>query len=408
MDTNVDDLTKAGQGRRAIPSTPQAERPVNIEAASSALGWSTEDDLDASADLQEQPDVEAGAVLGREKTILIADDDSLVIAVLTRRLQHLGYHVIHSPDAAFALMGALKLHPDLAILDVCMPSGNGLAVCEMMACDRGCADIPVIIHSVFADKDVKRRCQRLGAYHVEKSPGSWAEIKALVEILIGENKTTQSQPTVEKPSANPGRVCRADPPLQRPSVGGCPQALRFESPKGRLETVDRQLSSSETGSKNDQPVVAGSQSSEAATPQKPLTILCIDDDPVVARSIAIRLQPYGIKMKGADNGTQGYLLGVTAQPDLVLLDLKMPNGEGNYVLGKLKDNPRTKDIPVIILTMDATAGVRRQMLSLGADAFLTKPVNWPEMFAEMGRCINLPKQLLIDYDLPEQLTLSQL
>ena len=142
--------------------------------------------------------------------------------------------------------------------------------------------------------------------------------------------------------------------------------------------------------------------------EESLTVLCIDDDPVVARSIAIRLQPYGIKVKGADNGTQGYLLGVTAQPDLILLDLKMPNGQGNYVLGKLKDNPRTKDIPVIILTMDTTAGVRRQMLSLGADAFLTKPVDWHEMFAEMGRCIKLPKQLLIDYHLPEQLTLSQL
>jgi CheY-like chemotaxis protein len=99
---------------------------------------------------------------------------------------------------------------------------------------------------------------------------------------------------------------------------------------------------------------------------------------------------------------------VTAQPDLILLDLKMPNGQGNYVLGKLKDNPRTKDIPVIILTMDTTAGMRREMLSLGANAFLTKPVHWPDMFAEMGRCIKLPKQLLIDYHLPEQLTLSQL
>ena len=368
--------------------------------------------------------MEPGAVLGREKTILIADDDPVVVAVLSRRLQHLGFQVLRSPDAAYALMGAMKVHPDLVILDVEMPEGNGLAVCEMMACDRGCANIPVIIHSVFADKDVKRRCRRLGAYHVEKSPRSWAEIKSLVETLIGENKTAQPQPTMEKPSTDPGQVSLAVPLPQKPSAGGRPRVLCIESPKDRLEMVDRQLSvlgmavtrtsdweegfwtcftenphaivihsaqsrdnllkllrrlaehpvtrslpvllidegnavagdelpsaanfkvlkhpmdweellgelesalpmfgrqegdflariahlSSETGSKNDRPVVAGGQSSEAAAPQESLTILCIDDDPVVARSIAIRLQPYGIKVKGADNGTQGYLLGVT-------------------------------------------------------------------------------------------------
>jgi CheY-like chemotaxis protein len=502
--------------------TPLAERPVNIEAAScTALGWSPDDEVAASADLQEHPGVEPGAVLGREKTILIADDDPVVVAALSRRLRHIGFNVIHSPDAAFALMGAMKVHPDLVILDVQMPSGNGLAVCEMMACDRGCADIPVIIHSVFADEVVKRRCRRLDAYHVEKSPRSWTEIKALVEALIGENKTAQPRPTIEKPFTDPGQASLVAQFHQKPPADGRPRVLCIESPKDRLEMVDRQLSalgmavtrtsdweegfwtcftedphavviysehskddllrllrrlaehpvtrglpvllidegnavaadqlppnanfkvlkhpidweklfgelesylrmfrrqegnmlaciahaSPKTGSKNDRPVAAGGRSSEAAAPQESLTILCIDDDPLVARSIAIRLRPYGIKVKGADNGTQGYLLGVTAQPDLVLLDLKMPNGEGNFVLGKLKDNPRTKDIPVIILTLNTTAGIRREMFSLGADAFLTKPVKWPDLFAEMGRCIKLPKQLLIDYHLPEQLTLSEL
>jgi CheY-like chemotaxis protein len=146
----------------------------------------------------------------------------------------------------------------------------------------------------------------------------------------------------------------------------------------------------------------------AAVEPKTLTVLCIDDDPVVARSIAIRLQPYGIKVREADDGTQGYLMATAEQPDLIVLDLKMPHGEGNFVIGKLKDNPRTKNIPVIILTVETSASARRQMLSLGADAFLTKPMQWPELFAEMGRCVQLPKQLLADYHLPEQLTIQQL
>ena len=93
---------------------------------------------------------------------------------------------------------------------------------------------------------------------------------------------------------------------------------------------------------------------------------------------------------------------------MILLDLKMPNGQGNYILGKLKDNARTKHIPVIVLTMETLAGVRRQMFSIGADAYMSKPIRWPELFTEMGRCVRLPKQLLLDYHIPEQLTLSEL
>ena len=137
-------------------------------------------------------------------------------------------------------------------------------------------------------------------------------------------------------------------------------------------------------------------------------ILVVDDDRLNVRILSNILKSEGYTLADADSGERALEVYESFHPDLVLLDLKMPNGQGNYVLGKLKDNPRTKDIPIIILTMDTTAGVRRQMLSLGADAFLTKPVNWPDMFAEMGRCIKLPKQLLIDYHLPEQLTLSQL
>jgi CheY-like chemotaxis protein len=451
----------------------------------------------------------------------------------------------------------MKMRPDLVILDVNMPSGNGLAVCEMMASDPRFAGIPVIIHSVIADEATKERCRRLGAHHVEKSPRSWAEVKSLVEALIGENKNSQppSQaasapsvdnaaikppaekmpptrqevaddaaaklPAMEKPkSASPPVSSPAAPP-RTPPVCGRSRVLCIESPKDRLELVDHQLSalgmevlrvsdleegfwtcftqkphvvviqSAEEREKllkllrrlaehpvtrampvllidegnviashespqngnvkivkcpmdwedllgelekllpafgrdagdplasiaqsspldsgtEDQPVGQGGPPSGAAAGQTSLKVLCIDDDPVVARSIAIRLQPYKIKVIGADNGTQGYLMAATEQPDLILLDLKMPNGEGNYVLSKLKSNEQTKKIPVIILTIESHPGVRRQLLSVGAEAFLTKPVHWPELFAEMGRCIQLPKQLMADYRLTPQLTLSQL
>jgi CheY-like chemotaxis protein len=88
--------------------------------------------------------------------------------------------------------------------------------------------------------------------------------------------------------------------------------------------------------------------------------------------------------------------------------MKMPNGEGNYVLTKIKDNPLTKSIPVIVLTVETNKGVRRQMFAIGADAYMNKPIQWPELFAEIGRCVRLPNQLLQDYKLDDRLTLAEL
>jgi CheY-like chemotaxis protein len=300
---------------------------------------------------------EPGDIPCQQKTILIADDDPVVVNALSQRLQHLGYRTVCSTDATHALLEIEKTHPDLAILDIQMPSGNGLAVCEMLACNRACAGIPIVVHSVLADEAVKRRCRQLGTHYVEKSPRSAKEVETLVESLLSEHQTLGSESNVPAPLPLPED--------SRPAES---------SPKTALSR-DRQLH----------------------------CVLCVDDDPVIIRSVAIRLQPYGVNVKGIDNGAQGYLQAAMDPPDLILLDLNMPSGAGDYALEQLKGSPTTKDIPVIVLTMEATAGIHRQMSSLGADGFLTKPVHWPALFAEMGRYVQLPRQLLIDYNLSEYL-----
>lgn len=521
-----------------ITSTPRGARLMNTtEKPQDALGWASSEPSAASDDLTEEFEKQQVAVLGRQKTILVADDDPVVLFALTRRLQQMGYQVMRSPDAAHALLGVMKVLPDLVILDINMPSGNGLAVCEMITCDQRCAHIPVIVHTAFSDDAVIKRCEQLGAHLVEKSPRSWTDIKAMVEKLLGDSASSASHPeeTVAEsdvysaPSASDeGQMQtseQATPAAESAAASteaaahsGRRLVLCFESPAGQLDKVEHQLhaigievmktSDLEEGfwtcftekpsaiivqiadnkkglialltriaqhpvtrltpvmviNENDlltasdlpsggkikilkspvdcedllceleayfpsfhhddltspakaaTPVAKSGKAASAATSQPAatadatpmLTILCVDDDPVVARSIANRLQPYPIKLRWANNGTQGYMLAVTEKPDLVLLDLKMPNGEGNYVLTKIKENPQTEHIPVIVLTVETHKGVRRQMFAIGADAYLNKPIQWPELFAEMGRCVRLPKQLLHDYKLKDQLSLAEL
>lgn len=301
-------------------------------------------------------DAELGDGPRREKTILIADDDPMVVRSLSQRLQRRGYRTCSSTDATRAILDIEKTLPDLVILDIQMPAGNGIAVCEMLACNRQCANIPIIIHSVIADEAVRRRCRQFGARYVEKSPRSAKDIETLAESLLGDRQLPKADPNVSPPPV-PENSSAADSSQTVPFVG------------------DRELHS----------------------------VLCIEDDPVMVRSVALRLQPYGIHVKGVANGEQGCSQAAVDSPDLILLDLNLPGSTGNHILKNLKTCPDTKDIPVIVLTMEATAGVQRQILALGAVAFLTKPVHWPRLFAEMGRCIRLPKQLLIDCSLLDQM-----
>jgi CheY-like chemotaxis protein len=67
------------------------------------------------------------------------------------------------------------------------------------------------------------------------------------------------------------------------------------------------------------------------------------------------------------------------RPDLVLLDLHLPDMPGTEVLRRLRADPRTSSVPVVILTADARPGLVTRLLDQGARAFLTKPLNVREL-----------------------------
>ncbi|MGW8257288.1 MAG: response regulator, partial [Thermoguttaceae bacterium] len=130
-------------------------------------------------------------------------------------------------------------------------------------------------------------------------------------------------------------------------------------------------------------------------------ILCIDDDTLIGKSIAARLRTYGIEVKVAKDGTTGYLQAISNRPDVILLDLQMPNGDGQYTLAKLREHSRTKDIPVVMLSAETHPGVQRKLMGLGAAGYLCKPLNWENFFIELARYVHLPDKLIQDYNLSE-------
>lgn len=128
---------------------------------------------------------------GRPRRILLAEDDAALSRVLAERLKGLGAQVTKSPDASHALFLMIKNDvPDLVVLDIRMPSGNGLAVCEMMRDDARLAEVPVIIISGVASEQDEARVERLNAHFIRKSADVWAAMKPLCEqLLFGSSRS---------------------------------------------------------------------------------------------------------------------------------------------------------------------------------------------------------------------------
>lgn len=118
------------------------------------------------------------------KTVLIADDDRDLVAGLAIRCRKLGIRVLTAHDAMTALAHATSGSPDLVCLDVNMPAGNGLSVCEMMATHHQLQDVPVIIMTGNRDESTQRRCHQLAAYYVPKCERTWERLQPLITELL--------------------------------------------------------------------------------------------------------------------------------------------------------------------------------------------------------------------------------
>jgi len=109
------------------------------------------------------------------------------------------------------------------------------------------------------------------------------------------------------------------------------------------------------------------------------TILCIDDDPQIAETIALRLNQYEVNMLSACHGMHGFWLAMTNRPNVIVTDVGMPQGGGEYVVDCLRHNSDTHDIPIIVLTGRRDSQLESRLRHGGANEFLTKPVHFDRL-----------------------------
>ena len=104
-----------------------------------------------------------------------------------------------------------------------------------------------------------------------------------------------------------------------------------------------------------------------------MKVAVVDDDPELVQSVKVILKVAGAQVFGARNGISGYLMIRREHPDVVLLDIMMPDMDGFEVCRKLKLDSITKGIPIIFLTARSGQAHIDMGLSLGAQGYITKP-----------------------------------
>jgi CheY-like chemotaxis protein len=223
-------------------------------------------------------------------------------------------------------------------------------------------------------------------YYVEKNADVWSRVEPLLAELLDGTKSGPPAPKSEPPGSP-----RRDKPAGSPSfITAAPKVQPAAQPASDtlLDAVFTMLGSDaacdEQRDSHDRQFASAPEVED-----EPPWVLSIDDDADFSDALKCRLEACGVAVVRAFSGMEGYRLAFTSPASAILLDYNMPNGQGDYILGRLSDNPVTKNIPVIVITGVRDKSLERKMYNLGAKRFLTKPVAFDTLRDELAKYIEI-------------------
>jgi len=102
-------------------------------------------------------------------------------------------------------------------------------------------------------------------------------------------------------------------------------------------------------------------------------VLIADDEPITRMLVKILLERDGYSVLEAQTGREALEIAARQRPDLIVMDLNMPQMDGYDAIRQLRQMPALSDVPVVVLTSDDGPGVERRVLEIGANDYLVKP-----------------------------------
>jgi DNA-binding response OmpR family regulator len=243
------------------------------------------------------------------KTILIVEDDEKVTQTLRIRLKSAGYDVVNAPNGIKGLQLAQKAKPDLAILDFWMPMGSGPSMAYRLR--ELCPGLPFIFLTGDDSEKVRQTSSKLGAAAFFQKPYNIQELLAAIARATFMPAAPLSKPTPAREQAANGNT-------------------------------------------------------------HPKRLLIIEDDQKISKALALRVKAAGYEVSLACDAVMGVNSAMKHKPDLVLLDISMPGGNGFAVAERIQTLAPTFT-PIIFLTASKRNDFREKARELGAAGYFEKP-----------------------------------
>ena len=255
-----------------------------------------------------------------QKKILIVEDDAKAAKALSLRLRSRGYVVFVANDGNEGLILAKSYRPDLVVTDIWMPVGMGFALAYRLR--EFAPELPILFLTGNSRPGVKQAIENFGAARLIEKPYLSKDLLAVVAEMLG--------------GAPPVRLV---------------QPVRL--PRAR-----------------------------AVTPQKGggKKILVVEDDRKIGMSLSLRLKSAGYEALLAQDALMGVSMAVKNRPDLLILDISMPAGDGFQVAERVRALV-ADTVPIIFLTASKQPAFRAKALEMGATAFFEKPFKSNELLA---------------------------
>ena len=116
-------------------------------------------------------------------------------------------------------------------------------------------------------------------------------------------------------------------------------------------------------------------------------ILIVDDERDIVKALKIRLEHNGYNVVAAFDGAQGIFMAHKEKPSLIILDIRMPAGDGFSVAEKLKQSSQTQRIPIIFLTGSPERNAEERAMEVGARFYIKKPYDPEDLLDAVRRAM---------------------
>jgi len=117
-------------------------------------------------------------------------------------------------------------------------------------------------------------------------------------------------------------------------------------------------------------------------------VLIVDDEPNIVLSVEFLMQREGHEVVTAGDGQEAMDVLAAARPDLMILDVMMPRKNGFEVCAEVRTDPEMSGMPILMLTAKGREAEMKKGLSLGADAYITKPFSTHDLVTKVNELLN--------------------